>query len=247
MGIDLYFGSRFDQLYPKSLSFFADIERIKKNCDSEYLIINHDHVSESIRESERYALDSVRVISEKNQVHKTDLFNQSGEALITNQPDLLLGLLTADELPLFLFDSKNGVIGAVRLSLEATREQFAKKVIYQMGAVFDSRPSDIICYFGPGSRACCVQVSPEFYQSSQDRDWQLGFTERDQYLYFENGLVTHMQLLHIGILPGHINTENFSCTVCSDKFCSQIAQEYFQEYLGMKALSGIQLKSRNTF
>jgi hypothetical protein len=85
----------------------------------------------------------------------------SGDALITDQPGLLLAVQVADCLPILLVDPKRRVVGAVHAGWRGTVKRIVEKAVGEMRARFGCRPSDIGAVFGPGIHRCCYQVGRE--------------------------------------------------------------------------------------
>jgi polyphenol oxidase len=75
------------------------------------------------------------------------------EALITNEKNLALFLLTADCYPVVFYDPVHECIGLAHLGWKPTALHLAQKVVARMGAEFGTRAEDIEVYFGPGISA----------------------------------------------------------------------------------------------
>jgi len=84
-----------------------------------------------------------------------------GDALITNQPGLLLAVQVADCLPILLVDPKKRVVAAVHAGWRGTVKRIAEKTVGEMRARFDCRPADIRAAIGPGIHRCCYEVGHE--------------------------------------------------------------------------------------
>ena len=79
-----------------------------------------------------------------------------GDALITKQPKIILGILTADCAPVIIYDKKLKIISAIHAGWKGAFKGIIKKVVsylYKMG----SRPQDLIAVIGP----CISQKSYE--------------------------------------------------------------------------------------
>lgn len=81
-----------------------------------------------------------------------------GDALITNQPNLIIGIYTADCLPILLIDKKQKAIGVIHAGRKGTMISIVKKVIDQMGTHFNTLPHDLIAGIGPGIKKCCYEM-----------------------------------------------------------------------------------------
>ena len=84
-----------------------------------------------------------------------------GDASITNQPGLLLGVQTADCVPILLADPKKRAVAAVHAGWRGTLARIAAKTIGQMQMRFGSKPSDLLAAIGPSIGGCCYEVGTE--------------------------------------------------------------------------------------
>jgi hypothetical protein len=83
------------------------------------------------------------------------------DALITNEPGLLLTVQVADCVPIFLADKKRHAIAAIHSGWRGTLQRIAEKALGRMQMEFGTRPQDVIAALGPGIGQCCFEVGPE--------------------------------------------------------------------------------------
>jgi purine-nucleoside/S-methyl-5'-thioadenosine phosphorylase / adenosine deaminase len=88
----------------------------------------------------------------------------AGDGLITNTPGLLLGIQTADCLPVILADRKNRAIGVFHAGWRGTVKRIVEKGIGEMRRYFGTDPRNLIAAIGPGIQGCCYQVGEEVRQ-----------------------------------------------------------------------------------
>jgi YfiH family protein len=84
-----------------------------------------------------------------------------GDGLITNQPGLLLGIQTADCLPVILADLKHRAVGVFHAGWRGTIKRIIEKGAGQMRHSFGTLPRDILAAIGPGVHRCCYEVGEE--------------------------------------------------------------------------------------
>jgi YfiH family protein len=84
-----------------------------------------------------------------------------GDGLISNTPGLLLGIKTADCVPVLVADVKRRVVGAFHAGWRGTVARFVEKGVGEMRRQFGSVPRDLRAAIGPSIRRCCYQVGPE--------------------------------------------------------------------------------------
>ena len=85
----------------------------------------------------------------------------SGDGLITATPELLVGIQTADCLPVILVDTKRRAVGVFHAGWRGTVKRIVEKGVGEMHRWFGTRPRDIGAAIGPGVHACCYQVGEE--------------------------------------------------------------------------------------
>lgn len=85
----------------------------------------------------------------------------AGDGMVTNIPGVLLGVLTADCLPVILVDPKCHAVGVFHAGWRGTAKRIVEKGVGEMHRWFGSEPRDLKAAIGPGIRGCCYQVGPE--------------------------------------------------------------------------------------
>ncbi len=84
-----------------------------------------------------------------------------GDALYTRDPNLLLGILTADCVPILVADTRTHAIAAFHAGWRGTLARIVQRGIGTLRLDFGSRPQDLIAAIGPSIGACCFAVGEE--------------------------------------------------------------------------------------
>jgi len=84
-----------------------------------------------------------------------------GDASATNRPGLLLGVQTADCVPILLVDPKKRAIAAVHAGWRGTLQRIVAKAIGKMQMQFKTKPADLLAAIGPAIGGCCYEVGTE--------------------------------------------------------------------------------------
>jgi purine-nucleoside/S-methyl-5'-thioadenosine phosphorylase / adenosine deaminase len=84
-----------------------------------------------------------------------------GDASFTSTPGLLLGVQTADCVPILLVDPKKRAVAAVHAGWRGTLARIAQKTVGEMRMRFGSNTTDILAALGPAIGACCYEVGTE--------------------------------------------------------------------------------------
>jgi YfiH family protein len=87
------------------------------------------------------------------------------DALITSTPGLLLGVQTADCVPILLADTRQRVVAAIHAGWRGTLARIVAKTLGRMTMEFGTRPRDVIAALGPAIGRCCYEVGPEVAQA----------------------------------------------------------------------------------
>ena len=87
------------------------------------------------------------------------------DALISGTPSLLLGVQTADCVPILLADNRQHVVAAIHAGWRGTLARIAVKTLGRMTMEFGTRPRDVVAALGPAIGRCCYEVGPEVAQA----------------------------------------------------------------------------------
>jgi YfiH family protein len=87
------------------------------------------------------------------------------DALATRTPGLLLGVQTADCVPILLADTRQRVVAAIHAGWRGTLARIAVKTLGKMRMEFGTRPCDVVAALGPAIGRCCYEVGPEVAQA----------------------------------------------------------------------------------
>jgi len=80
------------------------------------------------------------------------------DAVITNQPGLMIGILVADCYPVLLFDPVRKVAAAVHVGWRGAAAGIIGRTVQAMAKGFDCRPGDLLAAVGPGIGAHKYEV-----------------------------------------------------------------------------------------
>jgi polyphenol oxidase len=80
------------------------------------------------------------------------------DALITDEPDVLLVQYFADCVPLYFLDPETGAMGLAHAGWKGTVADIAGQTVSQMAAAYGTKPADLIAAVGPSIGGCCYEV-----------------------------------------------------------------------------------------
>jgi hypothetical protein len=87
------------------------------------------------------------------------------DALATRSPGLLLGVQTADCVPILLADTRHCVVAAIHAGWRGTLARIAVKALGRMRMEFGTRPGDVVAALGPAIGRCCYEVGSDVARS----------------------------------------------------------------------------------
>jgi polyphenol oxidase len=106
-----------------------------------------------------------------SQVHKTNIVRVTSrtdkeelldtDALITSEPGICIAVMSADCVPILLFDHKNRAVGAVHSGWRGTVARILEKTLSRMKAEFGTRGEDVIAGIGPSVSQDRYEVGEE--------------------------------------------------------------------------------------
>jgi len=150
------------------------------------------------------------------------------DSLITNQKGVMLTILTADCVPILLFDPVERVVSAIHAGWRGTQKRIVYKTIQKMKQVFNSNPKNIIAGVAPSIMRCCYEV--DWNVAKHFKDYKNAFDRVGENKYMlDLPQINKTQLLEIGVLEQNIELSNI-CTSCQ-------VEEYFS-YRKEKGCSG---------
>jgi YfiH family protein len=86
---------------------------------------------------------------------------RKADGLLTDEPGLLLGVQTADCIPVLVADCKRRAVAAFHAGWRGTVKRIVETGVGRMRLEFGSRPEDLVAAIGPGIGACCYAVGED--------------------------------------------------------------------------------------
>ena len=159
--------------------------------------------------------------------HSMDDAVKDCDAMITNLENVILTILTADCVPILLYDRKKRVVAAVHAGWRGTESGIVAKTVEQMKEKFSSDPGDIIAGVAPAIGKCCYEVGEDVAEHFGKYDKYLD-TKGEKYMLDLPG-INREQMLEAGLKKENIEMSGI-CTACENS-------EYFS-YRAEKGCSG---------
>ena len=154
------------------------------------------------------------------------------DALATRERGALLGVKTADCVPVLLGDARTGACAAVHAGWRGTLAEIVKRALDSMRAEFGTNALDVRAAIGPAALGCCYEVGAEVVESFKEKFScapELFTPTRDGYALVDLHRANREQLIESGVAPERIHALPL-CTMCRT--------DLFFSYRREKALPG---------
>jgi YfiH family protein len=151
-----------------SASFFSLNLGINTNDDAEKVGENRRIFFEKLGIWETQFASSYQVHGDKVQVVTEAGRTEGYDALITNQPNVFIGVTVADCTPILIYDAKNQALGAVHAGWRGTVAQIVLKTLRTMQLTYGTQPADCCAYVGTCIDECSFEVGEEVAEQFGD-------------------------------------------------------------------------------
>lgn len=91
----------------------------------------------------------------------------TGDGLMTDERGVVLGIQTADCIPVLIADTKSHAVAAFHAGWRGTVKRIVEAGVGKMRLEFGSNPGDLIAAIGPGIGQCCYAIGEEVLHEFQ--------------------------------------------------------------------------------
>ncbi len=154
---------------------------------------------------------------------KEDGFIPSSDSIITSKRNILIGVLTADCVPILLFDPTQNIIAAVHAGWKGLLNRILIKTVEKMKTDFNVNEKNIYSVLGPCIGKCCYEVENDLYSNflSEFKDFQMSnfASVTPKKIFLDLGNIAFQQLLAVGLIADNVELMRI-CTKCDKRFFS---------------------------
>lgn len=157
------------------------------------------------------------------------------DALVSNIPRILLGVKTADCVPVLLGDPTTGAFAAVHAGWRGTSESIVMKAIGQLQSEYNTRPENLRAAIGPAANTCCYEVGSDVIEHFKERFPQsdhLFTPTRAGHARIDLQTANSDQLNAAGVRPERIHIAPFCTMDRNDLFFSYRREKIAQGRVG---------------
>jgi len=168
------------------------------------------------------------------------------DALVSNTPQILLTVKTADCVPVLIADSKTGAFAAVHAGWRGTLASIVLSAIKQLQSVYGARAEDLRAAIGPAANSCCYEVGREVIDQFKERfpgSGHLFTPTRDGHARIDLQTANRDQLSGAGVRPERIHIAALCTMDRTDLFFSYRREKNLHGRVGrLMSVIGTQTK-----
>ncbi|MCP9438522.1 MAG: peptidoglycan editing factor PgeF [Nitrospira sp.] len=146
-----------------------------------------------------------------------DRFLGGWDALITDQPGIMVAVRTADCVPVLLHDPRRAVVAAVHAGWRGAVAGIVERTVGVMTARFGTSPEHLRVSIGPSAGGCCYEVDEPVlegvYRACSQPEKVVRSRRGGKKGYLDLKLLVRQQALAVGVKPNAISSVNV-CTIC---------------------------------
>lgn len=154
--------------------------------------------------------------------NQTYCLDKIGDYILTKKTGVGIGVLTADCLPIIIYDSKSHAACIIHAGWKGLMSGIFQVAVQAMIENFQTNLKHLEIYLGPGARSCCYQVQQDVIDafSYYKSDFSSFFINKNEKTYFDNQFFIMVIARNLGIDVEKIYTKYNVCTICNLSFCS---------------------------
>ncbi len=95
------------------------------------------------------------------------------DAVITNVPQICIGVSTADCIPIIIYDAVHHAAAAIHAGWRGTVARIVKKAVAALQAAYGSQPTELQAWIGPGISLRNFEVGQEVYDQFAEAGFQM--------------------------------------------------------------------------
>jgi len=134
------------------------------------------------------------------------------DAVMTDEPELCIGISTADCIPLLLFDPVHRAVAAIHAGWRGTVQHIAEKAVRKMQRTYGTAPAHLQAVIGPGISREAFEVGDEVYEAFRQAGFDMTrITVRCGKWHIDLPAANRLQLESAGLKPERIQ----DCGICT--------------------------------
>jgi YfiH family protein len=164
--------------------------------------------------------DLIKVVRNQRDAENTE---ERFDALTSDLENLLIGVKTADCVPVLIGDTSTGAFAAIHAGWRGTVESIVIKAVEKMKENFGTRPEDLICAVGPAATVKNYEIGQDVIDAFAEKfphSNHLFQKTREGHARIDLHLANQEQLLSVGVFRENIDVAPFCTMERTDLFFS---------------------------
>ncbi len=161
---------------------------------------------------------------------------QPGDALTANLPNVLLGIQTADCMPIVIVDTRTRAFAGVHAGWRGTYQEIVARTIERMQQAYASRPEDLHAALGPAICAENFDVGPEVLAQFRSKfyyaDELISHEQSNGKGHIDLNRCNAQQLIDAGVRAENIYDSTLCTVARNDLFFSYRKERGHERYVG---------------
>jgi YfiH family protein len=137
-----------------------------------------------------------------------------GDAIVSATPGRMIGIRTADCVPILLVDPEKRAVAAVHAGWRGTVQNIAAKAVDRLREEYGTNPSNLLAVIGPAIGECCYEVGAEVAEQFNEL-----LPDRRNPRRIDLAEANRRQLISARVPDEAIELSNL-CTRCGEEFHS---------------------------
>lgn len=164
------------------------------------------------------------------------------DGLITHEGEVVLGVTTADCLPILFYEPKEKIVAIVHAGWKGSLKGITLRMVKKIREL-GGDPVEVIAAIGPHIKKCCYDIDKKRGLMFKKEFGRKVIIRRDDKSFLDLTKVNLSQLLESGIKEKNIETSLF-CTHCNDSlfFSYRREKEDYGEMLSMIGMTNFLLR-----
>ena len=148
-------------------------------------------------------------------------FTDEADFMMTVHRGIGLGVVTADCVPLVIYDPTKPALVIVHAGWRGSVAQILKNAVQKMIETYASDPQALQLIIGPAARGCCYEIGPDVLHIIRTFAWADQVLQQRHNRWYADMVMFNVCLAQrLGIKVHLINIDGARCTICDPQYCS---------------------------
>jgi polyphenol oxidase len=148
--------------------------------------------------------DTIKILNDELELMLED---EQADALVSNLPNILVSVKTADCVPVLIGDAKTKAFAAIHAGWRGTAQSIVPKTITKLEQEFGAKAEDLTVAIGAAATACCYEIGQDVidaFEQNFPNSKHLFTPTRAGHALVDLHQANKEQLINSGVLPENI-------------------------------------------